>query len=125
MKQLVVLSGKGGTGKTTVAAALAHLASQKTSLVIADADVNAANLELLLSPTRKEEHEFISGQLAFIDEEFCSGCGTCESVCRFEAVQFPSDPSSSVAFHVDPRDDPSHRPSFFFEVAKSELEARG
>jgi MinD superfamily P-loop ATPase len=102
MRQLVVLSGKGGTGKTTVAAALAHLASQEIPLVIADADVDAANLELLLSPTRKEEHDFISGQVALIDEELCIGCGTCEDVCRFDAVLSPADPSTSVAFRIDP-----------------------
>ena len=101
MKQIVVLSGKGGTGKTTFAAALAHLASQEMSLVMADADVDAANLELLLSPRRKEEHDFISGQLAAIDEELCMGCGTCEDVCRFDAVRFPQDPSRSVAFSID------------------------
>jgi MinD superfamily P-loop ATPase len=102
MKQLVVLSGKGGTGKTTVTAALAHLASQEIPLVIADADVDAANLELLLSPSLQEEQDFISGQIAVIDEELCTGCGTCESICRFDAVQFPTDPSSGIAFRIDP-----------------------
>ncbi len=58
MKQLVILSGKGGTGKTTVAAALAHLASQEMPVVLADADVDAANLELVLDPTKQEEHDF-------------------------------------------------------------------
>jgi MinD superfamily P-loop ATPase len=102
MKQLVILSGKGGTGKTTVTAALAHLASQEMRLVIADGDVDAANLELLLSPTRKETHDFMSGQVAQIDEELCVGCGTCEDVCRFDAVLYPEDPAASVAFRIDP-----------------------
>jgi MinD superfamily P-loop ATPase len=100
MRQLVVLSGKGGTGKTTITAALAHLASRETSLVLADADVDAANLELLLSPTRKEQHTFMAGQLAVIDEVLCTGCGTCEAVCRFDAVHPPEEPGE-IVFHVD------------------------
>jgi MinD superfamily P-loop ATPase len=100
MKQLVLLSGKGGTGKTTVAAALAHLASQELPLVMADADVDAANLELLLSPTRKEDNLFMSGQFAVIDEELCAGCGACESVCRFDAVEPPQ--RGEIAYRVDP-----------------------
>ncbi|MFN2184534.1 MAG: ATP-binding protein [Anaerolineae bacterium] len=86
MKQLVILSGKGGTGKTSVAAALAHLASQEMPIVLADADVDAANLELVLSPTRLEEHAFMGGQLAVIDADKCTVCGTCYDVCRFEAI---------------------------------------
>ncbi|HEC33822.1 MAG TPA: (4Fe-4S)-binding protein [Chloroflexi bacterium] len=90
MKQLVILSGKGGTGKTTVAAALAHLASQEMPIVLADADVDAANLELVLDPTKQEVHEFMGGQLAVIDPEKCTACGICAEVCRFEAVVAPS-----------------------------------
>ena len=96
MKQLVILSGKGGTGKTTVAAALAHLASQYLSIVLADADVDAANLELVLSPTQVEEHDFTGGQLAIIDPDLCTACGICAEVCRFEAV-IPGD----EAYRVD------------------------
>jgi MinD superfamily P-loop ATPase len=86
MKQLVILSGKGGTGKTTVAAALAHLASQELPVVLADADVDAANLELVLDPIKQEEHDFLSGQVAVIDVEKCVACGTCAEVCRFGAA---------------------------------------
>ncbi|MBN1956407.1 MAG: ATP-binding protein [Anaerolineae bacterium] len=86
MKQLVILSGKGGTGKTTVAAALAHLASQEGAIVLADADVDAANLELVLDPVKREQHEFMSGQVARIDAERCTACGICAGVCRFDAV---------------------------------------
>lgn len=86
MKQLVIISGKGGTGKTSVAAALGHLASQELSLVLADADVDAANLELVLSPERQEEHAFMGGQLAVIDPQACTACGICAEVCRFDAV---------------------------------------
>jgi MinD superfamily P-loop ATPase len=86
VKQLVILSGKGGTGKTTVAAALAQLVSQETSIVMADADVDAANLELVLNPTKLEEHPFMGGKLARIDASLCTACGTCAEVCRFDAV---------------------------------------
>ena len=86
MKQLVILSGKGGTGKTTVAAALAHLASQEMAIVMADADVDAANLELLLSPQVQETHDFAGGKLAIIDPDLCTACGICAEVCRFEAI---------------------------------------
>jgi len=96
MKQLVILSGKGGTGKTTIAAALAHLASQEMPVVLADADVDAANLELVLNPTKQEKHGFMGGQLAVIDPEKCIACGICADVCRFDAV-IPGD----EAYRVD------------------------
>ncbi len=89
MKQLVVLSGKGGTGKTSVTAAFAHLAFESPVLVravLTDADVDAANLELVLRPQRQEEHEFVGGSLAVIDQELCNGCSICEDVCRFDAI---------------------------------------
>ena len=86
MKQLVILSGKGGTGKTTIAAALAHLASQEIAIVLADADVDASNLELVLEPTKLEEQDFWSGKLAVIDQEMCTACGICADVCRFDAI---------------------------------------
>ena len=95
-KQLVILSGKGGAGKTTVAAALAHLASGELSLVLADADVDAANLELVLAPMKQEEHDFTGGKSAVIEPAKCTACGTCAEVCRFEAVvpPHPYPPSS-------------------------------
>jgi len=86
VKQLVILSGKGGTGKTTVAAALAHLASREYPIVLADADVDAANLELVLDPLMQEERDFAGGQLAVIDSARCTACGLCAEVCRFDAV---------------------------------------
>jgi MinD superfamily P-loop ATPase len=86
MKQLVILSGKGGTGKTSVAAALAHLASQEMPIVLADADVDAANLELVLEPSKLEEHVFMGGQVAVIDPDRCQLCNRCYEVCRFEAI---------------------------------------
>jgi MinD superfamily P-loop ATPase len=89
VKQLVILSGKGGTGKTSVAAALAHLAAegdQPLPAVLADADVDASNLELVLDPTRLETHDFTGGGVAIIDPAVCEGCGLCIEVCRFDAI---------------------------------------
>lgn len=89
MKQLVILSGKGGTGKTSVTAAIAHLAAtaaEPVRAVLADADVDASNLELVLAPTTREVHIFMGGELAIIDADKCNGCGTCVSVCRFDAL---------------------------------------
>ena len=97
MKQLVILSGKGGTGKTTVAAALAHLASQELPIVLTDADVDAANLELVLDPTKQEEHDFMGGKVAVIDPEKCTACGICADVGRFDAA-LPGD----EAHWIDP-----------------------
>jgi MinD superfamily P-loop ATPase len=89
MKQLVILSGKGGTGKTTVTAAFAHLSSlsEDTRAVLVDADVDASNLELLLCPTKLASHEFVGWQTAMIDKNLCTGCGICVEVCRFDAVR--------------------------------------
>jgi MinD superfamily P-loop ATPase len=101
MKQLVVLSGKGGTGKTTVTAALAHLASEEVSMVLADGDVDAANLELVLEPTKLEEHDFRSGKRAVIDPDRCTACGVCETVCRFDAIQPPTETPFSYAHQVE------------------------
>jgi len=84
MKEVVVLSGKGGTGKTSMVASFAALAQSK---VLADCDVDAADLYLLLQPQTKQEHEFWSGQTAYIDNEKCNECGICEKVCRFEAIE--------------------------------------
>lgn len=103
MKQLVVLSGKGGTGKTSIAAALAHLAFTSQALsgtVLADADVDAANLDLVLRPEKLEEHEFWGGAIALIDAAVCQGCGTCEQVCRFDAILPPD--NQNLSYRVDP-----------------------
>ena len=86
MKQLVILSGKGGTGKTTVAAALAHLASREFPIVLADADVDAANLELVLDPAQQETHDFAGSKSAVIAPARCTACGICVGVCRFDAI---------------------------------------
>jgi MinD superfamily P-loop ATPase len=109
MQQLVILSGKGGTGKTSVAAAFAHLAHagpDPLQAVLADADVDAANLELVLQPQRLEQHEFMGGAKAVIAPERCEGCGLCAQVCRFEAVMLPGDAAAGVqggsGYGIDP-----------------------
>jgi len=84
MKQIVVISGKGGTGKTMLTASFAVLADNK---VMADCDVDAADLHLLLHPAIKERHEFRSGKTAVINKDLCEECGECIRVCRFEAVK--------------------------------------
>ncbi len=83
MKQILVISGKGGTGKTVVTGAFAALARNK---VMADCDVDAADLHLLLQPYVKERGKFRSGKTAVTDPELCAGCGKCLEVCRFGAV---------------------------------------
>ena len=82
IRELVVVSGKGGTGKTTVSASLAALAQ---SPVMADCDVDASNLELLLSPTLNLREDFKGGSQAFMDKGKCVECGKCAEVCRFDA----------------------------------------
>ncbi|NQU27500.1 MAG: 4Fe-4S binding protein [Candidatus Marinimicrobia bacterium] len=86
MKEIVIISGKGGTGKTSLAAAFAYLGG--TDIVTADCDVDAADLHLLLQPEVKKAEDFYSGQLARIDQDLCNQCGCCEEVCRFDAVKF-------------------------------------
>ena len=83
MKELVVLSGKGGTGKTSIVGSFAALAVNK---VLADCDVDAADLYLLLQPQPRKEQEFWSGQVAVINEDSCTRCGLCQELCRFNAI---------------------------------------
>lgn len=84
IEELVIISGKGGTGKTSLAASFAVLAERA---VIADCDVDAADLHLILCPQVKERHEFKAGYQAVIRAEDCIGCGACQAQCRFAAVR--------------------------------------
>ena len=84
MKQIAVISGKGGTGKTSLVASLAALA--KGRAVIADCDVDAPDLHLILRPEIKEKREFLGIKRAVIDPSKCTLCGSCEEHCRFGAV---------------------------------------
>ena len=90
MREITVLSGKGGTGKTTVTASFAVLAQNS---VIADCDVDAPDLHMLLHPTILSTQKFTGPELAEIDPEKCAKCGLCAKACRFEAI---------TDFHVDP-----------------------
>jgi MinD superfamily P-loop ATPase len=94
VKELVVISGKGGTGKTSVTASFAVLAG---NAVLADGDVDAADLHLILQPEIKHREEFRGGHEAIIRAEDCLGCGLCEAHCRFDAIR-PED----AVYAVDP-----------------------
>jgi MinD superfamily P-loop ATPase len=83
MKELVVISGKGGTGKTSLLAALASLAENK---VLCDADVDAADLHLIMNPEVLRQFEFQSGNTAVINNELCIECGLCREMCRWNAI---------------------------------------
>lgn len=99
MKELVVISGKGGTGKTSVTASFAALSGR---CVIADCDVDAADLHLILAPRVLERHAFHAGHEAFIRPEDCIGCGVCLAYCRFEAVRRNGQSAGEAQFIIDP-----------------------
>ena len=83
MNELVIISGKGGTGKTSLMAAFATLAE---NMVLCDADVDAADLHLIMAPDIRERHEFQSGHTAVIDSDRCTECGMCRELCRWDAI---------------------------------------
>ncbi|KPK71559.1 MAG: (4Fe-4S)-binding protein [Acidithiobacillales bacterium SM23_46] len=101
MKELVVISGKGGTGKTSLVASFAVLAERK---VLADCDVDAADLHLVLAPRVEHRELFRSGKVARIRSGHCTACGKCEEVCRFDAVFFDGPGNGRVerTFRIDP-----------------------
>lgn len=84
MKEIVVISGKGGTGKTSITASLAYLGGE--DLIIADCDVDAADMHLLMAPDFGKAEDFYSGELCLIDQDVCTKCGKCQDVCRFDAI---------------------------------------
>ena len=84
MKQLTVLSGKGGTGKTTLVGAFASLAEKK---ILADCDVDAADLFLILEPTTIDRGNFFGGRKPVVNEGKCTSCGICTELCRFAAIE--------------------------------------
>ncbi len=101
MKELVVISGKGGTGKTSIVAAFAALAK---NAVFADCDVDAADLHLVLEPKIKQRSDFSGGKRAAIVTERCIGCGKCQDLCRFDAINFNGQGNNVVdrTFTIDP-----------------------
>jgi len=99
MRELVVISGKGGTGKTSITASLAVLAERP---VVADCDVDAADLHLVLSPQVKERHEFRAGHTAVIRQSDCIACGACLAHCRCDAIIMRKDAAAGAKFSVNP-----------------------
>ncbi|NLF38831.1 4Fe-4S binding protein [bacterium] len=99
MRELVVISGKGGTGKTSITASFAVLAR---GAVMADCDVDAADLHLLLQPRVRECHAFFSGRLAAIRKADCIACGACLAHCRFGAVSMNGPGAGEAVFTIDP-----------------------
>ena len=95
VKQILIISGKGGTGKTVISAALANIVSSK---VMADCDVDAANLYLLLKPEIMESVPFYGEKKATVKEESCTGCGLCLPRCRFSAIA----PTFEGKIKIDP-----------------------
>jgi MinD superfamily P-loop ATPase len=93
MKEIVVISGKGGTGKTSIVGSFAALAH---NAVLADCDVDAADLHLLLQPDVRQTHDFSGGKLAVVSTKKCIGCGKCAEVCNFDAVIFNGPPNEAV-----------------------------
>ncbi|MCG2659339.1 MAG: ATP-binding protein [Kiritimatiellae bacterium] len=100
MKELVVISGKGGTGKTSLTASFAALAG---NAVTADCDVDAADLHLVMAPTIKQREEFRCGYEAIIRQADCIGCGACLARCRFDAVRKSNGGAGEAMFAIDPR----------------------
>ncbi len=83
MKELVIISGKGGTGKTSLVAAFASIAENK---ILCDADVDASDLHLIMDPKVEEYHDFQGGSKAVINPELCTGCGLCRDLCKWNAI---------------------------------------
>ncbi len=100
-KELVVISGKGGTGKTSIVASFAALAKKA---VLADCDVDAADLHLVLDPKIIKREEFSGGSRAKVQPDRCTACGKCEEVCRFDAIDFdgPGHGKTEKTYRVDP-----------------------
>ena len=84
MRELVILSGKGGTGKTTLTAAFASIIENR---ILCDADVDAADLHLLMAPDIKQTTDFLGGGIAVINPDKCTQCGICIDLCRFDAIK--------------------------------------
>ena len=81
--EIAIISGKGGTGKSSISAAFATM---NNSVILADCDVDAANLYLLFNPAHEEEEVYISGHKAVVDDAKCTNCGLCIDYCRFDAI---------------------------------------
>lgn len=100
-KEVVIISGKGGTGKTSITAAFAALAE---NAVLADCDVDAADLHLVLNPIIRQQFDFSGGKVAAIEPDKCVGCGKCAALCRFDAVTLTGPGNSLIGktYQIDP-----------------------
>jgi MinD superfamily P-loop ATPase len=101
LKEIVIISGKGGTGKTSIVASFAAIAE---NAVLADCDVDAADLHLILQPNVRQSLDFSGGKRASIITDKCIGCGKCEEVCNFDAVTFngPANEVTEKTYFIDP-----------------------
>jgi len=101
MKEIVVISGKGGTGKTSLVGAFASLAN---GTVLADCDVDAPDLAIILEPFTLHQEDFSAGVRVTIDPEFCNGCGQCKDLCRYDAISAINSENQGISttFKVDP-----------------------
>jgi MinD superfamily P-loop ATPase len=97
MKEIVVISGKGGTGKTSLTASFACL--EERDVLVGDCDVDAADMHLLMQPDFEKSEDFCSGDLAIINQDECMCCGACADICRFEAISIKND-----EYFIDPLD---------------------
>lgn len=93
MKEITIISGKGGTGKTTISAALATIGDQ---MVLCDGDVDAADLHLILKPKILESYVFEGAWVASIDQDLCEDCGICTEYCRFDAITIENSGKRSI-----------------------------
>lgn len=100
IRELVVISGKGGTGKTSITASFAVLAQGEA--ILADCDVDAADLHLVLVPEIIQTTDFISGREAIIRNDVCTSCGLCEELCRFDSVTHKTDEVGRVIYTIEP-----------------------
>ncbi len=98
MNQITIVSGKGGTGKTSITSAFASIAKNK---ILVDCDVDAADLFLTTQPTILNSHAYEGGKIAVIDPEVCTNCGICEDLCRFDAIHMIDGQTTISEFSCD------------------------
>lgn len=98
MRQIAIVSGKGGTGKTSITSAFASIAQNK---ILVDCDVDAADLFLIIQPTIIKSHEYEGGKIAVLDSEICTNCGICEDLCRFDAIHLEDGQTTIFEFSCD------------------------
>lgn len=98
MRQIAIVSGKGGTGKTSITSAFASIAK---NTILVDCDVDAADLFLTIQPTILKSVEYEGGKIAVIDESICTNCGICMDLCRFDAISLVNDQTTISEFSCD------------------------